>query len=123
MFARQSGLECTEMELVVDNRVARVATETGGRVCVAERASNGLINVLWSQVLIAHGDVEAIHRRIIADQALVHATVALQNPGLRLCAHRPQDRQRDGLSAIAHDVLALAVACFHGCLLYTSRCV
>jgi hypothetical protein len=106
-------MQAFQIELVAANRVGRMAVETCLRLVRSDRAADRLVNGFGHQLLIAGGDFEALNRRIIADSALIQVAVALQNPSLRLRPHRPDDRNGDRLSSVAHRVNAVAILGHH----------
>ena len=110
MFAGEARFQGGEIQFMVDDGVGRVASETGLGIFFRERAADRFFKRLGRHSVVSHGEVQAIHCRVIADQALVHLAIVLDHPGLGLCAHGPQNRKRDGPCAVAHAVLALTIA-------------
>ena len=109
VFAGETGFEGGEIQLVVGDGVGRVTAEARLGIFLRERAPDRLFNRFGRHGVIPHGEVQAIQRRVIADQALVHLAMVFDDPGLGLGAHCPQDRERQGVGAVAHNVLALPI--------------
>lgn len=61
VLAGESRFERGEIELVIDDRASRMATETSPGACLAKRAANRLLKTFWGQMLITHSNVEALY--------------------------------------------------------------
>src|SRR5579883_1871118 len=89
MLTGHPRLERGEIQLVVNDGVRCVASKTTRYTLFIERPANGLFKAFGNYVVVSHGKIKAFNRGIVADHALVHAAAVLENPGLRLRAHRP----------------------------------
>lgn len=110
-LAGETGMHCLQIELTIVNGVGAMTVEAGLRLVHADRTADGFIDGFWSEVFIAGGDFKSVNGGIVADAALIERAVALQYPGLRLCAHGPQDGDGKSLFAIADGVCAVTVFC------------
>src|ERR1035438_10218981 len=87
MLAGESRLQRSQIQLVADNRVTGMATEARRDTFLEQRPANRLLQGLWLQSIIPHGESKPLYRWIVTDQALIHPAIMVQKPGLRLCAH------------------------------------
>lgn len=110
VFAGKAGLGCRQVQLVVDHRIGGVTAEAHPGFIVADRAANGLLEILWLPLIVSRGDGKPVDGGVIAHLAFEKLAVPLQHQSLRLRTHRPADRNANGLCAVGHGVGALACA-------------